>query len=119
MAELEGDKRRNLEGQLGFFDSPATKGPQAGPQMPTAEEFSHMEKLGMEKEVTGMYLSGHPMLGYSKFYSSGRYAKVGDIFKTPEDSTEITTPQEGGIYKEGQKLNWSAILWPRRREREM
>ena len=74
LASLETDKRRNIEGQMGFFDSPDTE--QEG-DMPLqkAEEFSVSDRLAMEKEVTGMYLSGHPMMDYDHLYQTGKYAR--------------------------------------------
>lgn len=39
--------------------------------MPKAEEFPKTELLSMEKEVTGMYLSGHPMSPYAEVYNAG------------------------------------------------
>ena len=47
---LEADKRRNVEGQMGFFDTPGSS--QAGePPLDKAEDFSAVDKLNMEKEV--------------------------------------------------------------------
>ncbi|WP_274953445.1 DNA polymerase III subunit alpha [Angelakisella massiliensis] len=37
-------------------------------QLPPADEFDHSELLAMEKEVTGLYLSGHPMNQYAHLY---------------------------------------------------
>ncbi|RAR72531.1 DNA polymerase III subunit alpha [Flavobacterium aciduliphilum] len=37
----------------------------AEPQVPPCEEWSTMEKLAKEKEVVGIYLSGHPLDDYS------------------------------------------------------
>lgn len=46
--------------QLSLFgDSPETQFPE--PKMPKTEEWSPMEKLHREKEVVGIYISGHPL----------------------------------------------------------
>ncbi|EGD33982.1 DNA polymerase III subunit alpha [Capnocytophaga sp. oral taxon 338] len=46
--------------QLSLFgDSPETQIPE--PKMPYTEEWSPMEKLRREKEVVGIYISGHPL----------------------------------------------------------
>lgn len=84
---LEQDKRKNIEGQLGFFDSPAME--QSGDMpLPSAEEFSPADRLAMEKEVTGMYLSGHPMAAYAPLYRSGAYARIDEIFQSAEGELE-------------------------------
>jgi DNA polymerase-3 subunit alpha len=53
------DKRNNLEGQLDFFAAPGENRSQTS--LPDISEFSMRDLMHMEKEVTGLYLSGHPM----------------------------------------------------------
>ena len=57
--------RDNIAGQMGLFGDAELEGnaPAAIPT-PQVEEFSPMELMAMEKETTGLYLSGHPMDGY-------------------------------------------------------
>ncbi|MDR1892349.1 MAG: DNA polymerase III subunit alpha [Oscillospiraceae bacterium] len=62
---LTGDKRRNVEGQLGFFDSPGGEGT-GGFTLPDCEEFPMANILQMEKQTAGLYLSGHPMAAYAE-----------------------------------------------------
>lgn len=37
-------------------------------ELPVMAEYDHRQLLAMEKEITGLYLSGHPMSGYSAYY---------------------------------------------------
>ncbi len=104
---LEEDKRRNIEGQVGFFDSPQAPGGEIS--LPHAEDFSPEDKLAQEKEVTGMYLTGHPMAGYASFYASGRYAKTGEILQSAENG-------EGGKYQDGQRVALLGIVTSVRRK---
>ena len=58
--------RDNISGQLdlfGDFNDEGEKPPAVIP-IPEVEEFTPMEKMVMEKETTGLYLSGHPMDSY-------------------------------------------------------
>ena len=58
--------RDNISGQLdlfGDFEAEGGKQPALIP-IPEVEEYSPMEKMTMEKETTGLYLSGHPMDSY-------------------------------------------------------
>ena len=58
--------RDNISGQLdlfGDFDEQGQKAPAVIP-IPEVPEFTPMEKMAMEKETTGLYLSGHPMDSY-------------------------------------------------------
>lgn len=59
--QLESEKSQNIVGQIGFFDSGSRFALSNEIVAPDIEEFSYMELLTKEKEVLGMYLSGHPM----------------------------------------------------------
>lgn len=98
---LEDDKRRNVEGQLGFFDAPDS-GEAGEPPIAKAEDFPHLEKLAMEKEVTGMYLSGHPMAAYAGLYQQGAYARMDEI--------ALSAQGEGDRYHDGQRVTVLAIV---------
>ena len=58
--------RDNIAGQydlFGDFEAQSETSPQTIP-IPDVEEFSARDKMMMEKEVTGLYLTGHPMDEY-------------------------------------------------------
>ncbi|MCL2616462.1 MAG: DNA polymerase III subunit alpha [Defluviitaleaceae bacterium] len=62
-----GDKKRKLSGQmslLDFMDSPEIS---TRDTLPNVGEYSPREMLEMEKEVLGIYLSGHPLQQYESF----------------------------------------------------
>ena len=99
LGSLEADKRRNVEGQMGFFDAPGSA--QGGePPLEKTEDFSAADKLNMEKEVTGMYLSGHPMAAYAGLYQEGGYARMDEILQSAGE-------RETGRYQDGQ---WVTLL---------
>ena len=103
---LEADKRRNLDGQMGLFDTADTGGSE--PIMQRAPEFPASELLAMEKEVTGMYLSGHPMMDYAPLYESGLYARSDAILRSGAgESTE---------YQDGQRMTVLAMVTEVRRK---
>ena len=103
---LEADKRRNLDGQMGLFDTVDTGGSE--PTMQRAPEFPASELLAMEKEVTGMYLSGHPMMDYAPLYESGLYARSDAILRSGAgESTE---------YQDGQRVTVLAMVAEVRRK---
>ena len=61
------DARQNLDGQLDLFSAMA--GAEEAPQnddyqVPNLREYDSGELLKMEKEVSGLYLSGHPLDAY-------------------------------------------------------
>jgi DNA polymerase-3 subunit alpha len=59
------DKKRNLTGQLNLFDFAGEEVKQEFDfNMPNVEEYSKEEILAFEKEVLGIYISGHPLDDY-------------------------------------------------------
>lgn len=82
--ELDNTKRRNVEGQIGFGDLSSGSAveptePKSSFAYPPAEEFSPEMLLKYEKEVAGMYLSGHPMAQYRELSKALKCAQIGDI----------------------------------------
>lgn len=63
--QLDDQNRRNLDGQMGFFDTPGLEGNDEIP-LPDVPELPYAELLAMEKEVAGLYLSGHPLAPYAR-----------------------------------------------------
>ncbi len=103
---LEDSKRRNIDGQLGLFDSAGQGG--GKPEMQHAEEFSAADRLSMEKEVTGMYLSGNPMMDYEALYQTGAYARSDRILQSSEE--------DAGEYHDGQRVTMLAMVSDVRRK---
>lgn len=96
MDTLEADRRKNVEGQIGFFDTVETES--SGPDFyiaPTAD-FPASERLAMEKEVAGLYLSGHPMSEYAALYKDITVTKISDIH---EDENGIARRHDGDVVK--------------------
>ncbi|MBR6512265.1 MAG: DNA polymerase III subunit alpha, partial [Clostridia bacterium] len=86
--ELDNDKRRNVEGQLGFFDLGAeTATVSAGPKAPDLPEFSKNDILLYEKETTGLYISGHPMQEYTAYSEKLHSAKICELLDASDDGT--------------------------------
>jgi len=59
-------RRQNLEGQMDFFGmtSAVTQRRSVELVLPNMPEFSLEDRMRQEREVTGLYLSGHPMNAY-------------------------------------------------------
>ena len=63
---IAAERKRNLEGQLDLFGM-GTQDDSSAPKalvLPELPEFSPQELMTMERETTGLYLSGHPMDAY-------------------------------------------------------
>ncbi|MBE6820544.1 MAG: DNA polymerase III subunit alpha [Ruminococcaceae bacterium] len=80
--ELDSEKNRNVEGQLGFGDlmnSSDEPAPAVTFTYPDIDEYPNETLLKYEKEVSGMYLSGHPMARYKSVSEALKCAKISDI----------------------------------------
>lgn len=84
LAQLEDSNRRNLAGQLGFFDVPGLV-EDSEPVLPDVPEMPYSERLAMEKEMVGLYLSGHPLSPYAPLYRTLHAARVDRILDSLEE----------------------------------
>lgn len=66
LAQLLSSRKNLMDGQLSFFGLTDGTGEstQSEPVYPGTDEFSVSEKLAKEKEVLGLYISGHPLEEY-------------------------------------------------------
>ena len=78
--EAENAKSK-LSGQINLFDSVSTESTH---QMIKYEDFTLEERLEMEKEVVGLYVSGHPVEKYSDFFKNEVVKEVARIAEEVE-----------------------------------
>ena len=64
MDSISSSRKKNLEGQMGLFSMLENDDPAVSIPIPSLPEKSRAELMLMEKETTGIYLSGHPMDDY-------------------------------------------------------
>ena len=88
IANLEEDKRRNVAGQIGFFDDDSAFAPAEQFKAPAMEELEYEKLLEYEKEVTGLYLSGHPMEKYKSIAQRLRADKISELLRSGEEPSE-------------------------------
>ena len=83
---VEEDKRHNLEGQLDLFGGEQGKGQDI--ELPRTEEFPLGELLAMEKEVTELYLSSHPLEAYADIGKKIHAVPLLKIIAAAEDESD-------------------------------
>jgi DNA polymerase-3 subunit alpha len=79
MAELKAEATASLFGELGA----GTGNDIAKPRIPTSEAWSVMEQLKNEKEVVGVYISGHPLDDYKTEISNFCNSNTGQLESRP------------------------------------
>ena len=102
---IAGSRKVNVEGQLDMFGMAAGNGEQAAAiHLPEVPEYTATERMFMEKETTGLYLSGHPMNDYR---AAARAAGAVPIHDLLEDFAA-----EGGPirYADGQNVTVAGIV---------
>ncbi len=107
--DLDSARRRNLEGQLNLFGmADGGDGARANePELPDVPEYPMPELLAMEKEMTGMYLSGHPMAAYQAVSDAIHAAHIGVILACAHNSPDHTPDT---TYRDGEVVTVLAIV---------
>ena len=86
------NSRKNVEGQIdlfgGFFDGGEAAAATPSVQVPELPELSRAERMAMEKETTGLYLSGHPMDDYRALLRGRNIAPIGEIMESFANHTD-------------------------------
>ena len=99
------NKRKNLEGQFDLFGG-GGGGEQKPPELRVEpiEEFTRQELMAMEKETTGLYLTGHPMDEYRALARQCKAAPIGSIL--------ADFAQEGGptTYRDEQRVTLAGVV---------
>ena len=88
LKSIETDSRRNLDGQLDLFSVMSGEAQDEASadsyEIKQLSEYSHKELLQQEKDVSGLYLSGHPLDAYRE--QSARIASHSIKDLTGEDA---------------------------------
>ncbi len=81
MADLSISRKKNLEGQMGFFGMLDREEPASAIPIPKLPELSAVERMAMEKETMGLYLSGHPMDDYRAYLKNTHVVPIGALLE--------------------------------------
>ncbi|MDO5400400.1 MAG: DNA polymerase III subunit alpha [Eubacteriales bacterium] len=81
MDAIASSRKKNLEGQLGLFSMLEEDDASAKIPIPRMPELSKGELLSMEKETTGIYLSGHPMDDYRQYLQKTHVVPIGKLME--------------------------------------
>lgn len=88
MEGISQEKKNSMEGQMSLFDLVSKEERQSyETAMPNVGEYDKETLLGFEKEVLGVYISGHPLEEYEERWRKNITATTGD-FLLDEDTGE-------------------------------
>ena len=95
--QVNAEKKQSMSGQMSLMDflgeEEVVKTKKVFPDLP---EFPKEEILQKEKEVLGIYVSGHPLDAYKDLLD--RYATASTLDFVPEEETGTTTAQDNMNY---------------------
>ena len=104
---IAASRKRNVEGQMDLFGLGEDSG-EAAPlpalNLPDVEEYPLQQLMTMEKETTGLYLSGHPMDQYRDLARQHGAVTIGSILA---DFGREDGPRE---YRDGQQVTVAGII---------
>lgn len=102
---INSQRKKSMEGQMSLFDFASEEDKKSYEmKYPNVEEYPKEVKLGYEKEVLGIYLSGHPLEEYEEKWRKN-ISKVTTDFILDEETNEIKVKDNekvtvGGIITE-------------------
>ena len=76
MDSVSAARRRNVDGQMGLFAMLEGTDRAASIEIPELDELSPGDRMLMEKETTGIYLSGHPMDDYRSYLKNNHVIPI-------------------------------------------
>ena len=96
--DLDYDRRKGALGQISLFDMGDTHVDE-GIVIPPMDEFPLSELLAQEKEMAGMYLSGHPIDAYAAFAEAAGADSISELLDS-----------DSGRYKDRSKVRLVATI---------
>ena len=88
MERIHQDKKNNMAGQISLFDLATDEQKQEFEvKMPNVGEYTKGELLNFEKEVMGIYVSGHPMEEYETLWRKKITNTTSDFYLDEETGT--------------------------------
>ena len=98
------NRKKNIEGQMDLFGMGNDAVQDTQIALPDIPEVSKRELLAMEKETTGLYLSGHPMDEYRELAARAKAAPVRRIID--DLSGESAQP----VYRDGMTVRLACVV---------
>lgn len=93
MDGVASEKKRNIDGQISLFGlEEELELPEVN--YPNIKEFAQKNLLAMEKEMTGLYLSGHPLDEYAESLKVQTSTNIEKVYKSYEIIRETFNPSD-------------------------
>lgn len=101
VTNLEVYRRNARYGQMGFFELSGDSDDFGfDMELPRVDEFSKNELLQMEKDMTGLFISGHPMDKYEDIINRLGYPRTAQLLEA----------ENGGAFKDGDRVTVCGMI---------
>ena len=81
MDSIASSRKKNLDGQMGLFAMLEDDEPAASLPIPKLAEMKRADLMAMEKETTGIYITGHPMDDYRSYLRNTHVMPIGRLME--------------------------------------
>lgn len=109
-------KKRNVDGQVSLFDSGVgidNGNDMYAESLPNIDEFSQKDILSMEKEMMGIYLSGHPLSEYESLLDDYTTTNCNEIFEAHDG---VSGEEQESYIKDGNQVVVGGIIIKKQRK---
>ena len=113
MDSIHDKKKSGMAGQMSLFDiAPQETKEQFEVRLPDVGEYSRETKLTFEKEVLGVYVSGHPLQEYEQMWKRHISAVTTDFLFTENEEGENPAESEAHepVLKDGQIVTVGGMI---------
>ncbi len=97
MDSVASSRKKNLEGQMGLFALLEEEDASAKIPIPYLQEMNKADLLAMEKETTGIYISGHPMDDYRPYLKNTHVVHISKLMDEESRYEDDTIVSVAGI----------------------
>ena len=111
--KISSDRKRQSSGQFSMFDDSALKQDDLKVVYPNISEYDDQTKLKLEKEVAGVYMSGHPLSKYVDILSG--FSLTSDMLSVepeemPEEADEENKEMSHNGLVDGEEVTCGGIV---------
>ncbi len=101
---VSNERKKNIDGQVSLFSTLTEEFKETEIKYPYIKEFDKKYKLAMEKEMTGVYLTGHPLEDYEEALRNQTSVKTTDIMDDASIDEELIDEAAKLVEEENAKV---------------
>ncbi len=114
MDRISGDRKNNMAGQISLFDLVDEESKSDFDiKLPDIGEYAKEQKLAFEKEVMGIYVSGHPLEEYEELWRRNTTNITTDLYYSEDEETAGMKVKDGEFITLGGIISDKSVKYTR------